>query len=78
MLISLDANPVVKEWFVYPGNSLQQPELVQPKRLPGRMECYCVLELELNEEYLTVEKYVMLIQFSLRKLSLETQADQLT
>ncbi|XP_020656869.3 constitutive coactivator of peroxisome proliferator-activated receptor gamma isoform X1 [Pogona vitticeps] len=30
-----DANPVVKEWFVYPGNSLQRPELVQPKQLPG-------------------------------------------
>ncbi|XP_007442606.1 constitutive coactivator of peroxisome proliferator-activated receptor gamma [Python bivittatus] len=27
--------PVVKEWFVYAGNSLQQPDLVQPKQLPG-------------------------------------------
>ncbi|XP_008122750.2 constitutive coactivator of peroxisome proliferator-activated receptor gamma isoform X1 [Anolis carolinensis] len=27
--------PVVKEWFVYPGNPLQQPDLVQPKQLPG-------------------------------------------
>ncbi|KAJ7342218.1 hypothetical protein JRQ81_009680 [Phrynocephalus forsythii] len=30
-----DTNPAVKEWFVYPGNSLQQPELVQPKQLSG-------------------------------------------
>ncbi|XP_070590013.1 constitutive coactivator of peroxisome proliferator-activated receptor gamma isoform X2 [Erythrolamprus reginae] len=29
------AYPVVKEWFVYAGNSLQQPDLVQPKELPG-------------------------------------------
>ncbi|XP_060548328.1 constitutive coactivator of peroxisome proliferator-activated receptor gamma [Pantherophis guttatus] len=29
------AYPVVKEWFVYAGNSLQQPDLMQPKQLPG-------------------------------------------
>ncbi|XP_042300813.1 constitutive coactivator of peroxisome proliferator-activated receptor gamma isoform X3 [Sceloporus undulatus] len=28
-------SPVIKEWFVYPGNCLQQPDLVQPKQLPG-------------------------------------------
>nr|XP_056709749.1 constitutive coactivator of peroxisome proliferator-activated receptor gamma [Euleptes europaea] len=29
------AYPVVKEWFVCAGNSLQHPDLVQPKQLPG-------------------------------------------
>ncbi|XP_077202893.1 constitutive coactivator of peroxisome proliferator-activated receptor gamma isoform X2 [Paroedura picta] len=29
------AYPSVKEWFVCAGNSLQQPDLVQPRQLPG-------------------------------------------
>lgn len=34
------ACPSVKEWFVYFGNPLQQPEVIQPVQppLPGRIK----------------------------------------
>lgn len=34
------ACPMVKEWFVYCGNPLQEPDLIQPVQpsIPGRMK----------------------------------------
>lgn len=37
MLVSLIGHavplPVIKEWFVFPGNSLKEPQMVSPKLL---------------------------------------------
>ncbi|XP_054843740.1 constitutive coactivator of peroxisome proliferator-activated receptor gamma [Eublepharis macularius] len=66
--------PVVKEWFVYAGNSLQQPDLVQPKELPGGTPSLRILWLSRGPEADKLRHCTFLACFQLQDAAEELQA----
>ncbi|XP_044276897.1 constitutive coactivator of peroxisome proliferator-activated receptor gamma isoform X2 [Varanus komodoensis] len=66
--------PVVKEWFVYPGNSLQQPDLIQPKQLPGGTPSLRLLWLGRGPEDEKRRYCTFLACFQLQDVAEELQA----
>ncbi|XP_062980487.1 constitutive coactivator of peroxisome proliferator-activated receptor gamma isoform X2 [Elgaria multicarinata webbii] len=70
------ACPAVKEWFVYAGNSLQQPDLIQPKQLPGGTPSLRSLWLSRGLEAEQRRSCTFLACFQLQDLAEELQALQ--
>ncbi|XP_048342747.1 constitutive coactivator of peroxisome proliferator-activated receptor gamma isoform X2 [Sphaerodactylus townsendi] len=68
------AYPVVKEWFVCAGNSLQQPDLVQPKQLPGGTPSLRILWLSKGPEAEKRRCCTFLACFQLQDVTEELQA----
>nr|XP_034964404.1 constitutive coactivator of peroxisome proliferator-activated receptor gamma isoform X2 [Zootoca vivipara] len=66
--------PVVKEWFVYAGNSLKQPDLVQPKELPGGTPSLRSLWLSSGPETEKLRHWTFLACFQLQEIAEEIQA----
>ncbi|KAM3853998.1 constitutive coactivator of peroxisome proliferator-activated receptor gamma isoform 2-T4 [Vipera latastei] len=66
--------PVVKEWFVYAGNSLRQPDLVQPKQLPGDPPNLRTLWLNRSAEAEKRRLWTFLACFQLQDAAEELQA----
>lgn len=66
--------PLVKEWFVYAGNSLQHPDLVQPKQLPGGTPSLRTLWLSSGQEADHQRRCTFLACFQLQDVEEELQA----
>ncbi|XP_066467482.1 constitutive coactivator of peroxisome proliferator-activated receptor gamma [Tiliqua scincoides] len=66
--------PLVKEWFVYAGNSLQHPDLVQPKQLPGGTPSLRTLWLSRGAEADQQRRCTFLACFQLQDVAEELQA----
>ncbi|XP_061480422.1 constitutive coactivator of peroxisome proliferator-activated receptor gamma [Rhineura floridana] len=65
--------PVIKEWFVYAGNSLQQPDLVQPKQLPGGTPSLRSLWFSRGLEAEKQRRWTFLACFQLQDIAEELQ-----
>ncbi|XP_075780809.1 constitutive coactivator of peroxisome proliferator-activated receptor gamma isoform X3 [Pelodiscus sinensis] len=72
---SCGAYPVVKEWFVYFGNPMQQPDLVQPVQLdiPGGTPSLRTLWLTKGSEVKTLQYNTFLACFHLQDMVEEFQ-----
>ncbi|XP_060098625.1 constitutive coactivator of peroxisome proliferator-activated receptor gamma isoform X2 [Heteronotia binoei] len=66
--------PIVKEWFVCAGNSLQQPDLVQPRELPGGTPSLRTLWLSRGPEAEKLRCCTFLSCFQLQDVAEELQA----
>ncbi|XP_053153711.1 constitutive coactivator of peroxisome proliferator-activated receptor gamma [Hemicordylus capensis] len=66
--------PVVKEWFVYAGNSLNQPDLVHPKELPGGTPSLRTLWLSRGPEAEQRRHCTFLACFQVQDIEEELQA----
>ncbi|KAL8185935.1 UNVERIFIED_CONTAM: hypothetical protein K2H54_059927 [Gekko kuhli] len=72
------AYPIVKEWFVCAGNSLQQPDLIHPRQLPGGTPNLRTLWLSRGPEAEKLRCCTFLACFQLQDVAEELQALQVS